>query len=387
MNKSNELDVQLSVVAKGFDGKKCWVHVRGDFISDDSIVLTGQKLSVDGQDLFQAIHSTRSDDRGTTWTPLTSQNGFAPNILDDESKIIISDFYPKFHKGTQTLLGTGHSVMYKKKQKHSYPHFQRRPVYAVYDLAKDSWRQWRAIELPKEDEPLFYNCGSGSVQRWDNSDGTVFLPIYCKPKKGNTGEVSNQHEVCVLKCAFDGAELRLLEYGNFLSVDAPRGLGEPSIIQFKDHFYLTLRNDEKGYVAFGEDGVNFSKPIPWRFEDGAEIGNYNTQQHWLTLNDKLFLVYTRKGLQNNHVFRHRAPLMITEFDPERLCLLKETETIVVPERGARLGNFGVINRSNKEAFVIVSEWMQGLNGSLNDIPELLRRGADNSIFLAKLTLR
>ena len=45
----------------------------------------------------------------------------------------------------------------------------------------------------------------------------------------------------------------------------------------------------------------------WTFDDGSELGNYNTQQHWVTHSDGLFLVYTRRGADNDDIARHRAP--------------------------------------------------------------------------------
>ena len=60
----------------------------------------------------------------------------------------------------------------------------------------------------------------------------------------------------------------------------------------------------------------------------------------------MFLVYTRKGANNDHVFRHRAPLFIAQVDPGEAALIRSTERILVPERGARLGNFAVTKSTN-----------------------------------------
>jgi len=50
--------------------------------------------------------------------------------------------------------------------------------------------------------------------------------------------------------------------------------------------------------AFWRDGFvqpPTPNPIPpWSFHDGAELGSYNTMQHWATHSDGLFLVYTRR---------------------------------------------------------------------------------------------
>jgi len=67
-------------------------------------------------------------------------------------------------------------------------------------------------------------------------------------------------------------------------------------------------------VTSGTDGLHFDPPKPWKFDDGADLGSYNTQAHWAQHGDKLYLVYTRKGAKNDHVFRHRAPLFMAEVD-------------------------------------------------------------------------
>src|SRR5690606_37390740 len=113
-----------------------------------------------------------------------------------------------------------------------------------------------------------------------------------------------------------------------------------------------------GYVASSEDGLHFSEPQLWRFDDGEELGNYNTQQHWVTHRSGLYLAYTRRGLNNDHVFRHRAPVVMAQVDVQRICVLRETERVIIPNRGARLGNFGVTAIDENESWIVVTEWMQ-----------------------------
>ena len=40
-----------------------------------------------------------------------------------------------------------------------------------------------------------------------------------------------------------------------MKVDDPRGLCEPSLTKFKDRYFLTIRNDVKGYVTTSQDGL------------------------------------------------------------------------------------------------------------------------------------
>lgn len=136
---------------------------------------------------------------------------------------------------------------------------------------------------------------------------------------------------------------------------------------------MTLRSDEYGMFAESEDGLAYSKPIKWAWADGIPIGNANTQQHWVPIGDRLYLAYTRVTPTNGHVFRNRAPIFIAEFDPARHCLLRETEQAVVPERGARLGNFVVSPGRAGESWLVTAEWMQPKGCE--------RRGSDNSLWL------
>jgi hypothetical protein len=63
-------------------------------------------------------------------------------------------------------------------------------------------------------------------------------------------------------------------------------------------------------------------------------------------------------------------------DPDRLCVIRSTERVLVPERGDGLGNFGVTHISPHETWVTAAEWMQP-RGVEN-------RGSDNTVWVAKI---
>ncbi|MBT6004448.1 MAG: exo-alpha-sialidase, partial [Prolixibacteraceae bacterium] len=284
-----------------------------------------------------------------------------------ERPVAVSDFWPKWHSVTKTLLGTGHTVVYTADWKVTNPR-PRHTTYSIYNTKTGKWDNWQKLKMP--DNEKFYNSGAGCVQRYDLGDGSILLPVSFRPEGKNS-------RVTVCKCSFDGKTLEYISNGTELELnDETRGLGEPSLTKFNDEYFLTIRNDKKGFVAKSQDGLNFEKYIPWKFDDGTELGSYNTQQHWVTHSEGLFLVYTRRGANNDHVFRHRAPLFIAQVDTDKLCVIRETEQILVPERGARLGNFGVCDISSNETWVTVSEWMQ---------PEGVEKyGSDGSVFVAKI---
>ena len=363
-------ETKLDTAHAGFDGQFCWVHARVGIIPSVSdakthAVMTTQPLELSGSDVFYAHSGTMAKIDSESWTPLKRQSAFQRESIDGK-QVTVCDLTPKWHQATQTLLGIGQTVWYENNRvMHVRP---RATGYSVFDRATAQWKPWKRLKMP--DEPRFSNAGAGSVQRFDLADGSILLPIYFKKPE------QRQYSTTVCLCDFDGETLVYREHGSELTVNNKRGLYEPSITKFKNGFFLTMRNDDRGYVSHSEDGLEFSDPIEWKFDDGTALGNYNTQQHWVTHSDGLFLVYTRRGANNDHVFRHRAPLFMARVDPEKLCVVRATEKVIVPERGARLGNFGVVDVSPNETWVTVTEWMQPIG--------VEKHGSDNSIFVLKI---
>lgn len=368
--------IQLDKVSEGFDGKTCWVHPRAGAIpgATPSVVLTMQKLRLTGSDVFYALNEIRTDDLGAKWSGPTEHAATLGRRPEGAGEVGVCDFWPKWHAKSGTLLGIGHTVRYVND---NIPKERaRETAYSIYDAKARTWSAWATLEMPPGDK--FYNAGAGCVQRCELPNGDILLPIYFTPKGEKFGRV------VVLRCGFDGAKLRVLELGNELAVNTDRGLGEPSLTHFGDRFYLTLRHDRAGYVSTSDDGLHFTEPRVWCWDNGDELGNYNTQQHWVTHRDALFLVYTRTGANNDHVFRHRAPLFIAQVDPERLQVLRATERILVPERGARLGNFGVTDVSERETWVTVAEWMQTWGPNPYDYKIPMSYGSNNAVFAARI---
>ncbi len=370
------LNIERAVMTRGYDGTMCWVHARAGAIpsqnetSRPTVVMTSQPLMLKGSDVFYALSSSVSLDLGKSWSPLTPQRGFERQKIDDRIEETVSDFTPAWHQASGKLLGTGHTVRYlDNRVMRVRPRFT---AYSVYDPIANTWGKPKTLKMP--DEVRFENCGAGSVQRYDLPDGNILLPVYFKDPK------STQFSVTVCLCRFDGSEMTYVKHGSELTLDVKRGFAEPSITKFGDRFFLTLRNDDHGYVATSSDGLNYETPQRWTFDDGSDLGNYNTQQHWVTHPEGLYLVYTRRGANNDHVFRHRAPLFIAQVDPEKLHVIRSTEQVLVPERGARLGNFGVAQITPTETWVVASEWMQ----ARGVIPVDNEYGADNSIHIAKI---
>jgi hypothetical protein len=328
---------------------------------------------IGGSDYFGQVHWSTSSDLGHTWSnpapiaalsrdPVPGHEGLSAGVCD---------VVPQYHPQTETVLAMGHVVFYRGSKFARGDQLSRYPVYAV--RRKDgTWSERRILEWddPRTDTIYSNNCG----QRVVMPNGDIMMSFTFGPKVEN-------RMVAGVRCTFDGEFLHIAEVGPPLFNNVGRGLLEPSLTRFNEKFYLTMRaEDGHGYVAVSDDGIHYRDKTAWSWDDGQPIGMSTTQQHWLTHSDGLFLVYTREDASNAKVIRWRSPLWIARVDPERVCLIRETEQVVLPLVGdgvnaaddvAIMGNFNVTNASPEESWVTVGEW----------IP---RRGGQGDILLARI---
>lgn len=364
--------IDLQSVTEDFDGEKCWFHPRAGVIPQPNgtpiLVLTMQRWYVSVSDYFSGLSMVQSKDLGKTWSAPTTPESLAMRKENERTTVGVCDFTPGWHPQSGKLLGLGHTVRYEDGKLMPDPR-PRETAWSVYDAEAAAWNPWQTITMP--DRPEFFNSGNGCGQWLVEDSGDLLVPFYFKPKD------TSVYASSVMRCRFDGHTVTYLEHGDPLRIATPRGVYEPSLTRFQGRFYITLRNDDRAYVSRGTDGLNFEPIRPWTFDDGEEIGSYNTQAHWVTHSDALFLVYTRKGANNDHIPRNRAPLFMSQVDTERMCLLRATEQIVVPERGAMLGNFGVVTVSPNETWITDAEGMYK--------PEEARKhGATGAVWASKI---
>ncbi|HWL52631.1 MAG TPA: exo-alpha-sialidase [Chthoniobacteraceae bacterium] len=367
--------VELTSPTRLFTRDHCWAQPRAGTIPAGApgnpgphpiVVMTLQTVELEGSDRFSGLYQMRTDDLGETWEEPTPVPALARSDFGDGHSVTVCDFTPAWHAASRRLLGTGHTAVYQNNEIAMVR--ERSTPYSFYDPLTREWTAWQTLELPCE--PHFANAGAGSTQRYDLSNGDILLPIYFRVP------TERQMSSTVVRCRVEGDRLRYVEHGSELTVPIKRGLYEPSVTAFGGRFYLTLRNDECGYVAVSDDGLHYGEPTPWRWDDGSELGNYNTQQHWVTRPDALFLVYTRRGAGNDHVMRHRAPLFMAQVDPATLRVIRSTEQELMPNRGARLGNFAVTGVTPDETWVTDAEWMQPRGCEAY--------GSDGSVWVARL---
>lgn len=368
-------DFALQQLNKNF----CWFHPRAAAIpgfgqnGNPAVIMTIQKhLMID--DFYSGMYYMRTNDLGKTWTGPLAIPELTWKYEADSTIVSVTDVTPGWHNSTGKLVAIGIMVRYTKEGKQLLDKSRSHDaVYTVFNPKSGEWSPWKVVARVPEANSKFYFVNPGNVQWLVKSDGNILLPIYFSGS--GSGESSDQ-SVTVLECSFDGVEMVYLRHGNEMTVKGGRGFVEPSLTMFKNKYYLTLRNDFCGYVTTSDDGLNYSPVKEWTFNDGQELGSYNTQAHWLAHSRGLFLTYTRRDASNGHITRNRAPIFIAEVDPEKLSIIRSTERILIPERGVMLGNFGAAPITKNESWVTDAEFIYG------DTPH--PKGADGTVWAARV---
>lgn len=367
--------VRLEEVLSHDDRKFLWYHPRATVYPDPNNaqgavqLLTLQKhlMASDHYDGLATMSRTDSN-----WSPPTPVPSLTWQKDANGDTIAVCDVTPGYFERFNKLIAFGAKVLYNDSGKQlTDARYSHQIAYAVYSPGTNgSWSNWQTLELP--DVPEKFHLATPGCAQWIVEEGTghLLLPIY---HKGPAGEA---YSVTVLRCAFDGKKVTLLEQGNTLNLAEVRGLCEPSLARYRGRYYLTLRNDLRGYVTTSDDGLNYGPITPWLFDDGSDVGSYNTQQHWLVHSGGLFLVYTRRGANNDHIIRHRAPLFMARIDTSSLRVIRASEKVIIPERGGEFGNFGANAATPAESWVTVGE------GVWDD--DARKRGAKGTVFIAHI---
>lgn len=354
------------------DGQnKTWFHPRACVLpgDDDQPVALMTLQEIGGSDYFGPVHWSISQDLGKTWSdpqPIPALGRDPVAGRTDGLMAAVCDVTPQYHPQTKSVIALGHVVFYKGAYFARDEQLSRYPVYVT--RAPDG--EWSARKILAWDDPrganiYTNNCG----QRVVLPNGDIQMSFTFGPQPTNR-MVSGVH------ATFDGNQLQVKEVGPPLQNNIGRGLLEPSVTRFQNRFWITMRaEDGRGYLSTSQNGLNWKEKQAWTWEDGTPLEMSTTQQHWLTHSDGLFLVYTRKDATNKNVIRWRSPLWVARVDPQKKCLIKASEQVVLPLVGdgidapdevALMGNFNVTNVSPDESWVTAGEWMPR-NGYRGDV--------------------
>jgi hypothetical protein len=330
-----------------------WAQSRAALIPGNParVILTAQQIEKAGSHGYRDVFVTETTDGAKTWSQPARIEGLTRRRMPEGHDFVMGDICPQWHAASRKVLATGKTFGFRGGTKEDRG-FER-VSYAVLDPANNQWSGLKLLALPEKDHEgkTILEANAGCNQRFDLPNGDVLLPIrYRKDPK------SRVYTTMVARCSFDGETLTYREHGSEFNVPKERGLYEPSVCGFEGRFFLTMRAEETGYVARSKEGLNYEPIVEWAYDDRKPLGSYNTQQHWVAHSGGLHLIYTRRGANNDHVFRHRAPLFIARVDPEHLCVLRATEQVLMPETGLDLGGgFAPVDVSPVETWVISSE--------------------------------
>lgn len=353
---STPLEFKRSTIFRGRSGRVTYFQPRacaiprGGTATRPRIFLTAAPVT--GDDLFWNLHWSESADLGETWSepkPLPGLKRVShPGGISEE---LLVDANPEYHPNTGTVLLMGDNVFYAPdgQTQTRVPGLRwQQPVYMVRNK-QGKWSAPRKLEWSDPRGAAMVNAGNS--QRVMLPNGDILLAVSHAPEerykdgplgpRGGAGKEPYDRAVSVVRCSFDGAELRIRKTGSEFRLPVNRGLIEPSLTAYRDRFYLTLRaEDGHGYTSRSKDGLEWEPMRPWKWDDGEAIVTSTTQQHWLVFDDRLFLLYTRRAAENANVIRWRAPLYMAEVDAGKLCLVRATERVVLPlGPDARFGNF------------------------------------------------
>ena len=362
--------IERFIASKGYDRVSCWVNPVALPVGKE-VLLLSQKLLIEATDCFSELSLFRSPDGGKNWCAPESIHCLAGTAGGDglRERYLASAMH-RCADGRVLVLVTSFYYDGMNRIVRSRP---QRVKYLYFDPARGSWDPPRELELPAPADADVLAVDAQFVQL----DGDLLLP-YCVRQSSRF-----YSRIAKIREESDG-RLTVADLSEPVVREEGRGFLEPSLCRFEGKYYLSLRSDDSAYCTFSDDWKVFPEASKWCFADGSWLGSYNTMTRLLCIGGKLYLVYTRKGLNNGHVFRHRAPLLIGEVVPDKPAVLPETEQIVVPEHGARLGNFTAAGEDENHAYVSVAEWMQTVPPDTHDCRRCERYGADNRVWYVKV---
>lgn len=311
-----------------------------------AILCTASKdLNDNHSDVFYDIAYTVSTNLGDNWTPYNVIPQYDWKTLPNGYRGMLIDPVPVYHAATGKIILLGMAQSYDA----NFGKKQTYPAYAVFDPTIEAWSaDWQLFDWPQ----VFGHAGS-SYPHIDEQTGKVLWPIH---------STSGSGALQVVTASFDGTSLIYESMSGTVpntGVHGNRSGIEASLTMFGGEYFLTSRDDTNNRLTKSVNGIDWQPAVDLQWEDGTLIvGSMNTQMHWITRPDGLYLVYTRQDSVNSDVFRYRAPLWMAKMNPETLRLKKETEHNVMPNTTdrAQLGNFGTLDVTPELSIVTSNEW-------------------------------
>ena len=358
-----KLSPKVKVTQLEFDnfntGKNSLFHPAVTPLKDGRWLATVQKVM--NSDFYGEPEYTISSDQGKSWSKLQKIDALNYRKLPD-SKFIeaVADNRP-FTLQNGSVVVFGCKTHYTEKGRAgndpaNQPYIPAQfTYYSIWDPATGKWSDRMKLDLPG-----LKHYRAACTQAVLLDDDKIIVPHYLSADQ-TLGELGTPKKFGVLTAIYQykNGKLHFLRRSRIMTNNVKRGLIEPSIVQLPDKSYaLTIRaEDGMMYCAFSKDAVDWSEPTAWCWDDGTKIRTSSTQQHWVTLNDRVFLVYTRfDGTNFPLPLRFRGPLYMAEAVPGKAILLRNSEVVVFPRKNlngmeGRYGNFHCTQLSKDKALI------------------------------------
>jgi len=319
-------------------------------------------LTVCGNDFYGDPMFAISDDEGRTWTKPAPIPAFASEKFPEIGvRVAVCDTHPFTSPVDGTVFVFGCTVHYSPKgnvcwqkdfDKSRLP--KELAVYATW-RPESGWSERKILPLPGCDS----DYRTAATQLAFMPDGKCLVPIYLTVAHGiYCGFPSHFYGSTAPVYRQNGDKLEPVNKARVFTNSVGRGCMEPSAVRLSDGSYaLTIRTEDGNmYVAISRDGYEWGDARPWRFDDGSPLETSSTQQHWVRIGEKVFLVFTMKYNGNDGLFRFRAPLLIAEAIPHEATLIRSTLNIVFPRRTqngveAFYGNFHCTQLDDNTALI------------------------------------
>lgn len=351
----------------------CWFHPAVTRLHDGRLFATMQRIN--GSDHYGDPMFTVSSDRGATWTAPAEIPAFRSRALAgmpfvegvaDVRCFTMQDGSVAAFGCTTFYTARGCAAWDKQTVAEPPP---GRAVCAVWSPASGRWSERTVLELPGVERTYRTACTQAVLL----ADDRIILPIYLD--SGETcdyfGSKAGRFAALTAIYRERGTAFEFVAKSNLLELPKLRGCIEPSAVRLADGSYaLTLRaEDGCMYRAVSDDALSWRDLRPWQWDDGTPVETDSTQQHWVRLGDKVFLVYTRKDGSNGHIMRFRAPLCIAEADAGRGVLIRSGERVVFPRRNINgvevlYGNFHCAQLGEEMALVTDSALYTEVRGDV-----------------------
>ncbi len=335
---------------------------------NNELLMVVQEFSGIG-DTYGPVEYCVSKDQAKSWSQLEVIPALATTDLGGGFSEGVADARPFYHEQTDTTIIIGCTSLYgahgnvDNGLSESIENFRTVPVYSIRD-SKGNFSCRKELSHPFFEDYKDWRVAATQISILPN--GELIIPVYYL-----SDPIKPLASVITLKARYDGSDIVVEQVSKPFHSNVGRGIMEPSVINFDGLFYLTIRaEDGSGYVTTSTDGLNWQELSAWKFDDGQKLSTSTTQQHWVELDSKLYLVYTREDESNFDVMRWRAPLFIAEVDPKNKCIIKSSEQVALPlvrkhNIAYIMGNFHVSNTSKNSCIISDAPiWLEITKGAV-----------------------